>query len=317
MTLNPAAAPLDPFLYITRERWDSLAQSSPLPLGDDEVARLSSLGDPLDREEVDAVYRPLSALIQLHVEAALRRHIRVTDFIKTEENHTPFVIAIAGSVAVGKSSTARLLQVLLERWPSTPKVELVTTDGFLLPNAVLEERGIMNRKGFPDSYDRRALIQFMRSVKAGYSPIDLPVYDHVTYDIVEGRRQVVEECDILIVEGLNVLQPPRLGGSGQLSAVSDYFDMSIYVDADAEAIRQWYIKRFIKLQSTAFSNAESYFNRYADLTEPEARDVASSIWEGVNEPNLVDNIEPTKSRATVILRKGPDHKMEAVYLRKS
>jgi len=317
MTPTPAATPLDPFLHLTREHWDSLAQSTPLPLGDDEVAKLSSLGDPMDLDEVDAVYRPLSALIQLHVEAALRRHIKVTGFVKSKEAHTPFVIAVAGSVAVGKSSTARLLQVLLERWPSTPRVELVTTDGFLLPNAVLEERGIMHRKGFPDSYDRRGLIRFVRSVKAGRSPLDVPVYDHVTYDIVPGRVQTVDHCDILIVEGLNVLQPPRLGGGGQLTAVSDYFDMSIYVDADLNDIREWYIKRFIKLQSTAFNNPDSYFTRYADLTEPQARDIAGNIWKGVNQPNLISNIEPTKSRATVILRKGHDHRMESVYLRKS
>lgn len=317
MTLHPATTPLDPFLHLTREHWDSLAQSTPLPLQTEEVARLSSLGDPIDLEEVDTVYRPLSALIQLHVEAALRRHENVTDFMKTTEPHTPFVIAIAGSVAVGKSSTARLLQVLLERWPSTPRVELVTTDGFLLPNALLEERGIMHRKGFPDSYDRKAFIRFMRSIKAGFSPNDLPVYDHVVYDIVPGEKQVVRECDILIVEGLNVLQPPRLGGGGQLSAVSDYFDMSIYVDADADNIREWYIRRFIKLQSTAFNDPNSYFARYADLTEDQARDIAGTIWASVNAPNLVDNIEPTKSRATVILRKGVDHRMESVHVRKS
>lgn len=317
MTLTPAATPLDPFLHITRDHWDSLAQSTPLPLRDDEIGTLTSLGDPLDMEEVDTVYRPLSALIQLHVESALRRHIRVTNFMKTAGQHTPFVIAVAGSVAVGKSSTARLLQVLLERWPSTPKVELVTTDGFLFPNAVLEERGIMHRKGFPDSYARRELIRFMRSVKAGRSPLDAPVYDHVAYDTVPGVTQQVGPCDILIIEGLNVLQPPRLGGSGQLSAVSDYFDMSIYVDADVTDIREWYIRRFIKLQSTAFLNPESYFNRYADLTEPQARDIAGTIWKSVNQPNLISNIEPTRSRATVILRKGSDHRIESVYLRKS
>lgn len=317
MTLTPAATPLDPFLHLTREHWDSLAQNTPLPLRDDEVAKLSSLGDPIDLEEVDAVYRPLSALIQLHVEAALRRHVTVSDFMKTSEKHMPFVIAVAGSVAVGKSSTARLLQVLLERWPSTPRVELVTTDGFLFPNAVLEERGIMHRKGFPDSYDRQKLMRFVRSIKAGRSPLEVPVYDHVTYDIVEGKTQLIEHCDILIIEGLNVLQPPRLGGGAQLSAVSDYFDMSIYVDADTADIREWYIKRFIKLQSTAFNNPDSYFNRYADLSKPQARDIAGNIWKGVNQPNLISNIEPTKSRATVILRKGADHRMESVYLRKS
>lgn len=316
MTLTPATTPLDPFLHLTRQQWDSLAPSTPLPLHDDELERLKSLGDPIDLEEVDAVYRPLSALIQLHVEAALRRHIRVTDFVKTEREHTPFVIAVAGSVAVGKSSTARLLQVLLERWPTTPKVELVTTDGFLLPNAVLEEQGLMRRKGFPESYDRGALIRFMQAIKAGYSPIDVPLYDHVTYDIVPGATQTVDRCDILIVEGLNVLQPPRISGSGQLAAVSDYFDMSIYVDADSADIRDWYIKRFINLQSTAFTNPLSYFNRYADLSESEARATADSIWRDVNEPNLIDNIKPTRSRATVILRKGHDHRMKSVYLRK-
>ncbi len=314
--MTPAMAPLDPFLHLTRQQWESLALSTPLPLRDEEVERLKSLGDPLDLEEVDAVYRPLSALIQLHVEAAQRRHVRVTEFVKTRPEHTPFVIAVAGSVAVGKSSTARLLQVLLERWPSTPKVELVTTDGFLLPNAALEEHGLMQRKGFPESYDVGALIRFMHSIKAGICPIDVPVYDHVTYDIVPGAVQTVDWCDILIVEGLNVLQPARLSASGQLTAVSDYFDLSIYVDADSSHIRDWYIKRFIDLQSTAFANPLSYFSRYADLSETEARETALRIWSTVNEPNLLDNIKPTRSRATVILRKGHDHRMKSVHLRK-
>lgn len=317
MTSTTAANSLDPFLHLTREHWESLATSTPLPLSPEEVTSLSSLGDPIDLAEVDAVYRPLSALIQLHVASALRRHIHTTEFLKTSEAHTPFVIAIAGSVAVGKSSVARLLQRLLQRWSSTPRVELVTTDGFLFPNEVLEKEGIMHRKGFPESYDRRSFMGFMRAVKAGHLPIDVPNYDHVTYDIVPGHTQRVEDCDILIVEGLNVLQPPKLGSSGQLTAVSDYFDLSIYVDADVKAIEDWYIKRFIKLQQTAFANPKSYFTRYADLSEDQARGIAGGIWRSVNAPNLIDNIEPTKSRATVILRKGADHRMESVSLRKS
>lgn len=317
MTQFPATNPLDPFLYLTRDHWESLATSTPLPLTPHEVTELSSLGDPIDMAEVDAVYRPLSALIQMHVESALRRHVKVSDFLKTTEEHTPFVIAIAGSVAVGKSSVARLLQRLLQRWPSTPKVELVTTDGFLFPNAVLEKRGIMNRKGFPESYDRRALLRFMRAVKAGHFPQEVPYYDHVTYDIVDDRVQQVQACDIVIVEGLNVLQAPRPDATGQLSAVSDYFDFSIYVDADIDDIRSWYVRRFLKLQQTAFVNPQSYFTRYADLSVEQAKEIANKIWSTVNAPNLSINVEPTRSRATVILRKGENHRMESVYLRKS
>lgn len=317
MTQSPATNPLDPFHHLTRDHWDSLATSTPLPLSSEEVSKLSSLGDPIDMAEVDAVYRPLSALIQMHVESALRRHIRVSEFLRTTEDHTPFVIAIAGSVAVGKSSVARLLQRLLQRWPSTPKVELVTTDGFLYPNQVLEERNIMHLKGFPESYDRRALLRFVRAVKAGHFPLEVPIYDHVTYNIVKDHVQRVNSCDIVIIEGLNVLQAPRPDSTGQLSAVSDFFDFSIYVDAQIEHIRSWYINRFLQLQQTAFVNPRSYFTRYADLSTEQAEEIANGIWAGVNAPNLTNNIEPTRSRATVILRKGSDHRMESVYLRKS
>lgn len=310
------SSPLSPFVEIPRSTWEQLAPTSPLPLTQGDVARLSSLGDPMDLAEVDAVYRPLTTLLQIHAHAARRRREETGRFLDLDGNNTPFVIAIAGSVAVGKSSTARLLRELLSRWGRTPRVDLVTTDGFLLPNAVLDERNILYRKGFPESYDRRALLDFMRAVKSGQEHVEAPLYDHVTYDIVQGKSQTVSRPDILIIEGLNVLQPAREDRFGQLAAVSDYFDVSIYVDANPVDVENWYVSRFKSLQQTAFANPASYFNRYADLTEAQAHDTATAIWKTINLPNLIENVEPTRSRATVILRKGADHRIESVLLRR-
>ena len=229
----------------------------------------------------------------------------------------PFVIGVAGSVAVGKSTTARILQELLLRWPDTPRVSLVTTDGFLYPNAVLEERGLLDRKGFPESYDRRALLRFVAAVKSGMDVVTAPVYSHLTYDIVPDERIEVRCPDVLIVEGLNVLQPPTIRADGsRTGAISDYFDFSVYVAAEVEHIRQWYIDRFLRLRQTAFADPQSYFHRYATLTDEQARSTAADIWGRINEPNLVENVAPTQDRATLVLAKGEDHKVSRISLRK-
>ncbi len=297
--------------------WSALARSTPLPLTAADVKRVRGLGDPIDLREVDQIYRPLSRLLTLYSDAVGSLHTATSAFLGERESRTPFVIGIAGSVAVGKSTTARVLREMLARWPSSPHVALVTTDGFLLPNAVLEERGLLGRKGFPESYDRRALRSFIADVKSGVPEVTAPVYSHITYDIVPGEVITVRHPDILIVEGLNVLQPAavRTKDSPAL-AVSDYFDASIYVDAEEPHVRQWYIDRFLSLRETAFSRPDSYFRNYADLDDSEATERASHIWDTINAPNLERNIEPTRSRATIILRKGPDHAVQSVHMRK-
>ena len=283
---------------------------------DDDVARLRGLGDPVDLAEVDAVYRPLSRLLNLYVSTAASLHQATSTFLREDSGRTPYVIGVAGSVAVGKSTTARVLREMMARWPDTPRVELVTTDGFLYPNAELERRGLMERKGFPESYDRRALIRFLSKVKAGRPEVRAPVYDHLTYDIVPGAETVVHRPDVLIVEGLNVLQPARATQSGSDLSVSDFFDFSIYVDARTSDVRQWYVDRFLSLRSTAFAQPESYFHRYATLSDDEAAARAEHIWDTINEPNLLQNVAPTRSRATLVLHKGADHSVERVRLRK-
>ncbi len=303
-------------LSFSHEQWSALAQSTPLPLTHGDIRRLSALGDPIDLAEADAIYRPLSALLQMYTGELGRLHTRTSEFLGLREQRTPFVIAVAGSVAVGKSTTARLLRELLRRWPATPKVELVTTDGFLLPNAVLEERGIMERKGFPESYDRAALLGFLKQVKAGATHVSAPVYDHITYDIVPGAHQEINHPDILIIEGLNVLQPPRAASNRELLAVSDFFDISIYVDAAAEDIERWYLERIFKLRELAFTKPEAYFYKFAFMPDEEISDYAHDVWSTVNLPNLIENIEPTRSRADIVLRKGSDHTISEVVLRK-
>lgn len=308
----------NPYDRFARSQWEGLAAETPLPLTPEDVGRIASLGDPIDMSEVDAIYRPLSALLQLYVGGHRRVGAEKRYFLHDHAGQpTPYVIGIGGSVAVGKSTVARLLQLLLSRWPRTPRVDLVTTDGFLLPNAQLQARGLMQRKGFPESYRRRALVDFVARVKSGQPLVTAPVYSHVRYDIVEGARIAVSNPDILIVEGLNVLQPPRLRAGSSGTAVSDYFDFSIYVDADASDIEQWYVDRFLQLRRTAFRYEDSYFRTYATLSDEQARDVAQQIWRTINLPNLELNILPTRPRATMIFRKGPHHRIEAVYLRKT
>ncbi len=314
--IEPSAG-TSPFTHFSRAEWDRLASRTPLPLTPTDISRIASLGDPIDMQEVDAIYRPLSALLQLYVEGSRRTAAARRAFLEEPEfPPTPFVIGIAGSVAVGKSTVARLLRLLLSRWEHTPRVDLVTTDGFLLPNAVLEERGILARKGFPESYDRIALREFLAGVKAGEEDLQVPVYDHVSYDVVPGRTQTVSRPDILIVEGVNVLQPPRLSPGTSGVAVSDFFDFSIYVDADEAHVEQWYVDRFLQLRSTAFLREDSYFRTYADLTDEEADATARVIWHAINLPNLQENILPTRERATMVFTKGPTHRVESLYLRK-
>lgn len=307
-----------PFKRFTRDQWSALASKAPLPLTDGDVAKIASLGDPIDLGEVDAIYRPLSALLQIHVDGTRRIGSASRSFLREPYRPpTPFVIGIAGSVAVGKSTVSRLLRLLLSRWPRTPQVDLVTTDGFLYSNAELRRRGIMHRKGFPESYDRAALIDFVARVKAGESDVRAPIYSHVTYDIEPGKEVRVNHPDILIVEGLNVLQPAKTGPDIPGVALSDYFDFCLYVDADPGDIEKWYVDRFLQLRQTAFSDPRSFFRHYAPLSDKEARETAGRIWHDVNLANLMENVQPTRPRATLVLRKGADHRVEEIYLRKS
>jgi type I pantothenate kinase len=302
---------------IERERWSSLRDTTPLTLDDEDLARLRGLGEPIDLTEVEEVYLPLSRLLSLQVTAAHERHRATSTFLGEGSARVPFVIGVAGSVAVGKSTTSRVLRELLARWPHHPQVELVTTDGFLLPNAELERRGILGRKGFPESYDQRALLRFLAAVKSGAPEVVAPLYSHLVYDVVPGGAIEVRSPDILVVEGLNVLQPPRPRADGRSRmSVSDYFDFSVYVDAATIDVRRWYVERFLRLRRTAFADPASYFRRYASLSDEAARETALSIWAEVNGPNLVQNILPTRGRATLVLEKGPDHAVRRVRLRK-
>ena len=306
-----------PYIELDRDQWSALASSAPLPLTQADVEKLRGLGDPIDLAEVDAVYRPLTALLEDYIATSRERAHRTGAFLGVSEPPTPFIVAVAGSVAVGKSTTARLIAHLLARFPDTPRVDLVTTDGFLLPNRVLEERGLMARKGFPESYDRRALLRFMADVKSGAQEVRAPVYSHITYDIVPGEEQVVHRPDVLIVEGLNVLAPPRTRADGTAGlSVSDFFDFSVYVDARASWIRSWYIDRFMGLRSGAFADPRSYFHRYSSLSDAEAQATAESIWDSINGPNLEQNVRPTRGRARLVLTKNAHHEVTRVLLRK-
>lgn len=314
---EPSSAPLSPYVVFARDRWSALRDSTPLPLDDADLQRLRGLGEPIDLAEVEDVYLPLSRLLSLQVTAAHERHRATSTFLGEDTARVPFVIGVAGSVAVGKSTTSRVLRELLARWPHHPRVSLVTTDGFLLPNAELERRGLAARKGFPESYDQRALLGFLAAVKSGAPQVAAPVYSHLRYDVLPGESVTVSRPDVLVVEGLNVLQAPRPRADGDpRMVVSDYFDFSVFVDAAPEDVRQWYVDRFLRLRRTAFADPASYFRRYASLSDEEARRTASAIWAEVNEPNLLQNILPTRGRASLVLEKGADHAVRRIRLRK-
>ena len=306
-----------PFVTFDRASWRSLAASTPLPLAPEEITRLRGLGDTVDTDEVATVYLPLSRLLNLYVATVQGLWSAQSRFLGSGEAKVPFVIAVAGSVAVGKSTTARILQALLSRWPDHPMVELVTTDGFLYSNEVLSARGLLHRKGFPETYDQRRLVRFLSEVKSGAASVVAPMYSHLLYDVVSGPGIPIESPDILILEGLNVLQS-RARADGRVPGVflSDFFDFSVFVDAAEGDIRRWYVERFFALCSTAFQDEKSYFHRYARLNEAEAVATAEAIWAGVNAPNLVQNIAPTRSRAKLILHKAADHSVRKVLLRK-
>ena len=309
--------PLSPYVRFTRDEWARLRAATPLTLTEADLGQLRGINERISLDEVADIYLALSRLLNLYVAASQNLH-RVSDtFLGSPAAKVPYVIAVAGSVAVGKSTTARILQALLARWPDHPQVDLVTTDGFLFPNGVLEQRGLMERKGFPESYDLRRLVRFLADVKSGRPEVSAPVYSHLTYDIVPGEEQVVRQPDIVIVEGLTVLQTSD-GRSGHPPSlfVSDFFDFSLYVDADEADIEQWYLERFLTLRDTAFADERSFFHHFAALSESEAIQVARGIWRSINGVNLHENILPTRERARLILEKAPDHSVRAVRLRK-
>ena len=312
---------MPPYVEFDRAAWRALRDATPLMLAQHDLDRLAGLGDRVDLAEVEDIYLPLSRLIDLHVASVRGLHAATSRFLKDGTTPTPFVIGIGGSVAVGKSTTSRLLRELISSWPRTPSVDLVTTDGFLRPNAELERRGLLQRKGFPDSYDRKALFDFVTQVKSGAAEVLAPVYSHLTYDVLPDEHVVVRRPDVLIIEGLNVLQPaPYLHGNHHrhtsVMALSDLFDFSIYVHAKTSHIRHWYIERFLRLRETAFADPDSYFHRYAVLDDEAARATAERLWDQINEPNLRQNIRPTRDRARVVLIKGGDHGVSKVRLRK-
>ncbi len=314
---QPAPTIIAPHRVFTRAEWAKLRADTPLTLTLDDLTRLKSLNDPISLEEVAEIYLPITRLLSLYVAATQGLHAATRTFLGADDAVTPYIIGVAGSVAVGKSTTARVLRALLRRWPNTPKVDLIATDGFLLPNAVLAREGMMEKKGFPESYDRPALSAFLADIKAGKRNVAAPVYSHLAYDIMPGEAIVIDRPDILIVEGLNVLQtskPPRDGR--QIPFVSDFFDFSIYLDAEEPALRHWYIERFRSLRDTAFRDPKSYFHRYAGMDEAETEKIATGLWERINLVNLRDNIIPTRPRADLILKKADDHRIASVALRR-
>lgn len=309
---------VSPYRTFTRDEWARLRADAPMTLSVDEVMQLQSLNDPISIDEVAAIYLPLSRLLSLYVAATQGLFKATQRFLLAEqEEKVPYIIGVAGSVAVGKSTTARVLKALLARWPNTPKVDLITTDGFLLPNAELTRLDLMERKGFPESYDTGKLLRFLADIKAGKRNVKAPLYSHLVYDVVPGEETNVDRPDILIVEGLNVLQPARLPKDGEaIPFVSDFFDFSVYIDAEEEDLHRWYVNRFLRLRHTAFRDPLSYFRRYAELSETDAIGIADGLWNRINLVNLRDNIVPTRQRASLILKKGASHRIETVALRR-
>jgi type I pantothenate kinase len=308
---------LSPYHVFSRAEWAARREDTPMTLTQAEIADLKAFNDRLSMSEVADIYLPLSRLLSMYVAATQRLFRSMQRFLGTEGVKVPYIIGVGGSVAVGKSTTARVLQALLQRWPNTPKVDLITTDGFLLPNAVLQREGLMEKKGFPESYDLPSLLRFLNGVKAGQRPVAAPVYSHHVYDVVPGGRVEIDRPDILIVEGLNVLQagrPPKDGKA--VPFVSDFFDFSIYIDAEETVLENWYVERFMRLRETAFRDPQSYFHRYSKVDDREAVETALSIWRRINLVNLHENILPTRQRASLILSKGADHEIERVALRR-
>ena len=317
MDLRAEQQQYNPYRIFSRAEWAKLRDDMPMTLAADEIAALRSMHDRLDLTEVEEIYLPLSRLLSIYVASMQRLFVAQRRFLGIHDRKVPYIIGVAGSVAVGKSTTARVLQALLARWSPRPKVDLITTDGFLFPNAVLERRGLMQKKGFPESYNLPTLLAFLSDIKAGRTPVRAPVYSHLTYDIVPNNWVEVSQPDILIVEGVNVLQTGRLPRDGRaVPVVSDFFDFSVYLDAEEPVLRDWYVRRFLALRDTAFHDPRSYFHRYALLSDDEATATAIAIWERTNRANLEDNILPTRPRATLILKKGADHVVEQVALRR-
>lgn len=306
-----------PYQMFTRQEWARLRADTPMTLVPRDLEKLSGVIEELSMDEVEQIYLPMSRLLNLYVAASQELDAVSSTFLGRKDVKVPFILGVAGSVAVGKSTTARVLKALLARWPDHPRVDLITTDGFLLPNRELEREGLMNRKGFPESFDTARLLNFLADVKSGRAEVEAPVYSHFHYDILPGQSTVIRRPDILIVEGLNVLQPARLPKDGEaIPFVSDFFDFSIYIDADPEVIEGWYVTRFMRLRSTAFRDPAAYFHRYAALSPDEAHERAIDIWRSINLKNLEENILPTRQRARLILRKEASHRVQSVALRK-
>ena len=307
----------NPYRVFTREQWAELRNDTPMTLEPGEFSTLRSMYDRLDLQEVEDIYLPLSRLLSIYVDSTQRLYYAQRQFLNIRDRKMPYIIGVAGSVAAGKSTTARVLQALLARWPNVPKVDLVTTDGFLYPNAILERENLMDRKGFPESYDLPALLRFLTDVKAGRRPTRAPIYSHLVYDVVPNHWVEIDRPEILIVEGLNVLQAGRLPKDGEaIPFVSDFFDFSVYLDADEGVLKSWYVSRFLALRGTSFSDPKSYFHRYSKLTDSQAIETATDIWTRINLVNLRDNITPTRRRADLILEKSESHRVEQVALRK-